>query len=152
MCTPHATVATAKPTPRQTADAATAAFNAHDVSAVAALYHPDVVLVTPDAGELKGREQAAEYQRAFMQGFPDGKVETVAMHDAGNTTIDEWVFHGTNTGALPLPSGETLPATRKRISLRGIDVAVHKGSAIAAHRVYFDQVELLTQLGLMPEA
>ena len=150
MCAPIG--ATPKPSPREKADAGLAAFNAHDLSALAALYRPDVVLVTPDAGELKGREQAAEYQRGFIQGFPDGKAEVFAKHDSGDTTIDEWVFHGTNTGALPLPDGATLPPTGRRVSVRGIDVITHKRDGVASHRMYFDQVELLTQLGLMPEA
>ena len=140
------------PTPREQADTGFAAFNAHDVSALAAFYRPDVVLVTPDAGELKGREQAVEYQRGFIQGFPDGKAEVVAKHDSGDTTIDEWVFHGTHTGALPLPTGETLPPTGRRVAVRGIDVMTHTRGGVASHRMYFDQVELLTQLGLMPEA
>lgn len=139
-------------TPRETADAGSNAFNAHDLKALAALYRPDAVLVTPDAGELKGREQAAEYQRGFMQAFPDGRAEVVAKHDAGDVTIDQWIFSGTNSGPLATPTGEVIQPTGRRVSVRGIDVQTHVGGGVATHHIYFDQVEFLTQLGLMPEA
>jgi uncharacterized protein (TIGR02246 family) len=137
--------------PREAADAGLEAFNARDLEALAALYRPDAVIVTPDAGELKGREQVAEYHRGFIQAFPDGTTEVVAKHDAGNITIDEWIFRGTNSGPLPAPSGEIVPPTGRRVSVRGVDVQTHGAGGVSAHHIYFDQIEFLTQLGLMPE-
>ena len=136
--------------PRGAADAGLEAFNARDLETLAGLYRPDVVLVTPDAGELKGREQAAEYHRGFMQAFPDGTTEVVAKHDAGIVTIDEWIFRGTNSGPLSTASGEVLPPTGRRVSVRGVDIQTHGAGSVSAHHIYFDQVEFLTQLGLMP--
>jgi hypothetical protein len=139
-------------TPRELTDAITAAYNAHQLSTVVGFFRPDIVLITPDAGELRGREQAAEYHRAFLQAFPDATVEVVAKHDAGDTTIDEWIFRGTHTGPLTQPSGETIPATGRRVSVRGVDVVSYAGAAVATHHMYFDQAQLLTALGLMPVA
>jgi ketosteroid isomerase-like protein len=136
--------------PRAVTDAFTAAYNAHQVTRAAEYYRPDVVLSTPDAGELMGREQAAEYLRASLEAFPDARVEVLVKHDSGDTTIDEWTFHGTHTGPLPLPSGETLPATGRRVSVRGVDVVTHAGGGIASHRMYFDQVQFPSALGLVP--
>ena len=138
-------------TPGQTVHEAIAAFNAHDLPKVAGFYRPDVVLVTPDAGELKGREQAVEWERGFIEAFPDVSIEITASYESGDTAIVEWVFHGTNTGPLPLPGGETLPATGKQVSVRGTDIATVVDGAVASLHTYWDQVELLTQLGLMPE-
>jgi uncharacterized protein (TIGR02246 family) len=140
------------PTPRELTDAITTAYNAHQTSRLAEFFRPDIVLVAPDAGELKGREQVAEYHRAFLEAFPDAKVEVVSKHDCGQTTIDEWIFHGTHTGPLSLPGGDTIPATGKRVSVRGVDVVSYAGGAIASHHAYFDQVQFLTALGLMPVA
>jgi hypothetical protein len=138
------------PTPRELTDAITTAYNAHQLPKLTEFFRPDIVLITPDAGEVKGREQVAEYHRVFLQAFPDAKVEAVAKHDSGDTTIDEWIFHGTHTGPLSLPSGETIPPTGKRVSVRGVDVVSYAGGAIATHHMYFDQVQFLTALGLMP--
>jgi uncharacterized protein (TIGR02246 family) len=110
------------PTPRELTDAITTAYNAHQLSRLAEFFRPDIVLVAPDAGELKGREQVAEYHRAFLQAFPDATVEVVAKHDSGDTTIDEWIVQATHTGPLSLPGGETIPATGRRVSVRGVDV------------------------------
>jgi hypothetical protein len=138
------------PTPRELTDAINAAYNAHQLPQLVEYFRPDIVLIAPDAGELKGREQVTEYHRTFLQAFPDARVEVVAKHASGDTTIDEWVFHGTHTGPLSLPSGETVPATGKRISVRGVDVVSYTGGAVARHHAYFDQVQFLTALGLMP--
>src|SRR5688572_30840092 len=100
--------------PREMSEAFTAAFNAHDLKKAAELYRPDVVFTSPDAGELKGREQVLEYFRIFLQAFPDTRIEVLAKHEAGETIIDEWIYRGTHTGPLVLPSGETIPATGKR--------------------------------------
>lgn len=149
MCTPIGV--TPKPSPRERAEASTNAFNAHDLETVAGFYLPDVVLVAPDA-ELKGREEVSEYFRAFLDAFPDGQVEVTARHDAGDSTIDEWIFHGTHTGPLPTPSGATVPPTGRRVSVRGVDLQTHRNGGVARHHTYFDQFQLLGQLGLMPEA
>ena len=138
-------------TPREMTDAFTRAYNAHQLSEATAFYRPDVVLVTPDAGKLKGREEAAEYLRTFLQAFPDGRVEVAARHDAGDSTVDEWIFHGTHTGPLPTPAGEPLPPTGRRVAVRGVDVGTYAGGAIATHCMYFDQLQLLSALGLAPQ-
>ena len=138
--------------PRETTDAFTAEYNAHHWAKAAEFYRSDVVLVTPDAGELRGRAQAAEYLRGFLEAFPDARVEVVRKHDAGATTIDEWIFHGTHTGPLLLPSGESLPATGKRVAVRGVDIVTYDGGAIASHHMFFDQVQFLVALGLMPSS
>jgi ketosteroid isomerase-like protein len=139
-------------TPRETARAAIAAWNARDLAKLAVFYRPDIVLVNPDAGELKGREQAIERDRVFMEAFPNAEMEIAASYESGDMAILEWVFAGTNTGPLPLPSGETFPATGKRVSVRGADVARVQGGALVSVHSYYDQVELMTQLGLMPGA
>jgi steroid delta-isomerase-like uncharacterized protein len=139
-------------TPRETVHAVVAAFNAHDLSTLAGFFTPDVVIVSPDTKEVKGREQATEWERSLMDTFPDAMMEIAASYDSGDTVVLEWVFRGTNTGPLQLPSGETLPATGKQVSVRGVDISTIENGAVASLHAYWDQLELMTQLGLMPEA
>jgi hypothetical protein len=47
-------------------------------------------------------------------------------------------------------SGETIPATGKQINVRSCDVATVDSGVITQHRIYFDQMEFLEQLGLLP--
>ena len=128
-----------------------AAFETKDFSAAAECYADGAVAVTPDQGEITGREAIADYLREFADPFPDLRYEYEAKHESGNVAIDEWYTTGTNTAPLPMPTGETIPATEKQIRVRGCDVATVEGGLITSHRIYFDQMEFLGQLGLLPE-
>jgi ketosteroid isomerase-like protein len=136
---------------RQTIDRMTAAMVNHDVTALAAVYADDAVAVTPDAGELKGRDEVAGYLGGLLTAIPDFTWEPLAEHESGDTSIDEGWVVGTNTGPLLLPDGSTVPATGRAVRVRGCDIATVAGDTIVRHHFYFDQMELLTQLGLVPE-
>ena len=49
------------------------------------------------------------------------------------------------------PNGQVIPATGRSLSVPYADVFEVEGDRITSDRLYFDQVELLTQLGLMPD-
>lgn len=136
---------------REVVDRLTETFFSRDIDAVAELYAPDVVAVVPDEGEIKGRAAIVASMRPFIDGFPDARFEPIAAHESGAVAIDEGYFVGTHTASLTLPSGEAIPATGKRVRVRSIDVAEVKDGKIVAYRLYFDQLDLLTQLGLAPE-
>lgn len=135
---------------RDVLDRLTAAVVAKDAQTVAGCYAEDAVAVTPDEGELRGRERIAEYMSQFGGSFPDLQYKYLQKHDAGNVAIDEGYLIGTNTGLLPTPSGETIPATGKQINVRSCDVATVEAGVVRRHHIYFDQMEFLGQLGLLP--
>ncbi|WP_037674555.1 ester cyclase [Streptomyces griseus] len=122
-----------------------------DAKLIAELYAPDAVAVTPDGGELHGRENIADYWRQMTEMLTEARYESVYSYEVGDTAIDEGFFHGRNTGPIPLPSGETLPATQKEIRIRGVDFAKVRDGRIVSYRLYFDQMDFLSQLGLLPE-
>ncbi|HEX7276755.1 MAG TPA: nuclear transport factor 2 family protein [Acidimicrobiales bacterium] len=136
---------------REAIDRMTAAMVNHDVAALAAAYAEDAVAVTPDEGEIKGREEIVRYLGTFLTAIPDFTWEPLAEHDSGDTSIDEGWVVGTNTGPMALPDGSTMPATGKAVRVRGCDIATVADGAIVRHHFYYDQMELLTQLGLAPE-
>jgi ketosteroid isomerase-like protein len=125
-----------------------AAVAAGDVDTIVGLYQPDAVLEAPE-GRFEGREQIEQYFRAQLTPF-DAKLNVVAVHDAGGTEIGEWVMEAVHTGELQLPDGTTMPATGKPVRQRGADVVVYSGGLISQQRVYYDNVEALAQLGLLP--
>ena len=112
----------------------------------------NAVVVTPDAGELRGRDRIADYWRQFVDSFPDSRYEHLSKHEAGHAAIDEGYYIGTNTAPLRLQSGETVPATGKQVKIRSCDIATVEKGKITEHHLYFDQVQFLDQLGLAPEA
>ncbi|MGW0332376.1 ester cyclase [Streptomyces sp. NPDC003011] len=137
---------------REVMDRLTEALTTHpDPRAIGELYAEDAVAFTPDEGEIRGREQIIEYWRQMTEAVPEATFETLHAYEAGDTAIDEGVFRGRNTGPLHLPNGETLPATQKEISIRGVDIATVRDGRIVDYRLYFDEMEFLGQLGLLPD-
>jgi ketosteroid isomerase-like protein len=138
---------------RDAADRMTAAATtSRDLTALAACYSENAVAMTPDQGEITGREGITEYFRQLLDAFTDTQFEHIAKHESGNVAVDEGYFIGTNTGELQMPGGESIPATGKQIRVRDCDVMVVEDGLIREHRFYYDQMEFLGQLGLLPEA
>ncbi|WCH93459.1 nuclear transport factor 2 family protein [Streptomyces moderatus] len=137
---------------REVMDRLTTAITAGNSDAIAGLYAQDAVAVTPDGGELHGRDDIAAYWQQMTEAVPDGSYQSVHAYEVGNTAIDEGVFTGRNTGPIQLPTGETLPPTQKEIRIRGVDFAtVDDDGHIVDYRLYFDEMEFLGQLGLLPD-
>jgi steroid delta-isomerase-like uncharacterized protein len=127
-----------------------AAFNSHDPARMAASSSENVVAVVPPDTTLRGREAVTAYLTAWVNAFPDAYIE---VHDeivAGDTAIQQYTFRGTHTGTLLTPAGE-IPATGKALAGRGVEIITAAGDQVAELQLYFDQVQVLTQLGLMPE-
>ena len=135
---------------RQVMDQLTAAIFGGDPRALARLYAEDAVVVTPDEGTITGREAIVAYFTGFIGAFPDAKFEPIAGYEDGDAAIDEGVVVGTHTEPLQTPIGP-VPPTGRQIHMRGCDVAVVRGDVVAEHRLYFDQMELLDQLGLVQQ-
>lgn len=127
-----------------------AATEQRDIASAMALYSDDAVVITPDAGEIRGRDGIADYWRVFIESFPDSRYEPIRKHESGEVAIDEGWIVGTNTAPLPLPTGEVVPPTGKQVRLRSCDIATVKGGKIKEHHLYFDQLEFMQQLGLAP--
>jgi predicted ester cyclase len=66
----------------------------------------------------------------------------------GNNLVEESVFEGTNSGPLQGPDGTQIPATGLRASVPFSGIHTVQGDKIASTRLYFDQVDMLTQLRL----
>jgi predicted ester cyclase len=126
-----------------------AALEAHDVDATVGCYSDDAVVMTPDVGEVKGRQQIADYWRQFIDGFPDGRWEEISKVESGNKAVDEGYFIGTNTGALLLPTGESMEPTGKQVKIRSVDIATVENGKITEHHLYFDELDFQRQLGLV---
>jgi uncharacterized protein (TIGR02246 family) len=133
---------------RDLLDRMTNAVFSGDAEALAGCYADNAVAVTPDYGEVRGRAAIVDYFRPFFESFSDIGWAEIQRHEAGDVAIDEGYFTGTHTGPLPNPDGEPIPATGKHVRLRECDVATVAGGRITTHRMYFDQMEFMNQLGL----
>ena len=61
----------------------TAVTETKDFQAAAECYSTDVVGVTPDQGEITGRDAIVEYLSQFTDSFSDLRYEYLAKHESG---------------------------------------------------------------------
>lgn len=134
---------------RELMDRATRAVFGNDLDALRACYAPDVVFTAPDIGTGHGVDNLVAWMVEFQTAIPDMAYETTRELETDNCAIDQGYVTGTNTGPITMPDGSTLPPTGKSVRLRTLDVATVENGLIGKHDFYFDQMEFLTQLGLM---
>ena len=126
------------------------AFNAHDEEAIRAVNGENVVFEGPGDVHLEGRDLVTQYATEWLNAFPDARLVVHNEIVAGDWVVQEATFEGTHTGPLQSPMGE-IPATNRSLSGRCIQVIRVEGEYAVEEKLYYDQVQLMTQLGLMPE-
>jgi steroid delta-isomerase-like uncharacterized protein len=119
--------------------------NVHDFDATIGTFaHPRYEIVPTDEvydGESEVRRYFAETRAAF----PDQRNELIALHHADDAVIVEFDLLGTHLGPL-----RGIPATGRSFRTRMTAFFIFAGERIACERVYFDQLSILRQLGLVP--
>jgi uncharacterized protein (TIGR02246 family) len=125
-------------------------FNAHDLDAIDDSYAEDAEFKGPGGMVLKGRAQIREFTKGWFQGFPDCQLRTVNVIESGDSIVEEGLFIGTHTGVFPTPMGE-IPPTGRRVEGAFVDVFEIRDGQIVSDRLSFDRMELMEQLGLMPQ-
>jgi steroid delta-isomerase-like uncharacterized protein len=126
------------------------AFNAHDEARIRELNGENVVFEAPGEIRLEGRDAATEYAMAWLRAFPDARLTVTNELADGDWVAQEFTFEGTHEDTLSSPGGD-IPATHKRLDGRGVQIFKVDGEVVTETRLYFDQVDVMTQLGLMPE-
>lgn len=126
------------------------AFNSHDEAAIRALNAEDAVVEAPGDVRVEGRDAATDYAMTWLRAFPDGRLNVKNEIASGEWVVQEFTFEGAHEDTLSSPGGD-IPATHKRLQGRGVQMLRIDGETVAETRLYFDQVQVLTQLGLMPE-
>lgn len=127
------------------------AFNAHDMEALARDSAPDIEATAPGDVKLKGPQAVKEYNANFIKGFPDARIEATKIHAQGGTVIVEGIFTGTHGGTLKTPMGD-VPATGRKVRGEFIQVLEVDRGLVKRNNLIYDQVQLMTQLGLTPAA
>jgi ketosteroid isomerase-like protein len=101
-------------------------------------------------GQVPGRDRFREYLETFKRAMPDARAIVEQTVEAGDTVAVEGRFTGTHTGPLATEDGDVEP-TGAAVDLRFADVSQVRDEKIVAYHTYYDQLGLLTQLGLMGE-
>lgn len=124
-------------------------WNAHDKSAWIRDISDDAQLVAPGGVTGKGRDLKDMFYSMWTDAFPDNQIRPTTIVVEGENAVLEATFEGTQTGTLKAPSGAIQP-TRKHVKVPFTTVNKIKDGKIVSFHLLFDQVELMTQLGVMP--
>jgi steroid delta-isomerase-like uncharacterized protein len=137
------------PEVKETTDRFVAAFNAHDETALKALHADDIKFNAPGGFKATNAKDATAYATTWLKAFPDGKMKVRSEITSGPWVVQEILMEGTHTAPLESPTG-TIPPTNKKVAGYGVQLLRVEDGKIAEARIYFDQLDQLSQLGLLP--
>jgi limonene-1,2-epoxide hydrolase len=101
----------------------------------------------PGGPRLTGREAAETIWNMYNEAFPDNRLDIIAIHADDRGGVHEGRATGTHTGTLRGPAGE-IAATGRSADMRFCGVYEIDEGKITSFHLYFDQAELMSQLGL----
>ena len=124
------------------------ALMAGDFDTAAGYFAEDVETVTP-GGTLHGRDAFRAMGEGFLAAVPDMRHEIVRSFEDGDTIIVEGVYSGTQTGPFETPQG-TIPPSGNSFAFPYADFVQVRDGLCVSHRVYWDNVSFLAQIGALP--
>jgi steroid delta-isomerase-like uncharacterized protein len=125
-------------------------YNAGELDACMELYAEDAVQRMHD-GIFEGVDAIRGRLARDLDAFADAKYVVDSFFAEGDKFADEWTFTGTNTGPLRLPDGTELPATGRRVEIKGMEYVEVRDGKIVVDNLYYDFMAAVVQLGLVPQ-
>ena len=126
------------------------AFNAHDEARIRELNAENAVFEAPGDIHVEGRDAATAYAMEWIKAFPDARITVRNELATSDWVVQEFTFEGTHTAPMQSPMGE-IPPTNRSLKGRGVQIFKVEGDTVVDTRLYFDQVQVMTQLGLNPQ-
>jgi len=121
-------------------------WTAHDMDRLLPLFTEDLVYEDVTMGAVnRNAAELRAFGEGFFSAFPDVTFELTSASADGARGGAEWIMRGTHKGDLP-----GMPATGRRIEVRGASVFEFRGDKISRCSDYWDMATLLKQLGFMP--
>jgi predicted ester cyclase len=136
-------------TPRDTVDRFYELFAAGKIPDATRLF--DAACITRMPGAALTQTEHEAMGEAFKAAFPDSEMLADHVVESGDDIVVIGRFVGTHSGDLHSAAG-TIPASGNSLELRFIDYFKVDGDVIVDHQTVFDQMELLSQLGALPQA
>ena len=119
-----------------------------DTTLIDRIYTEDVTGWSPVL-EVFSRDDLTAELRDRGSAFSDVDLTLDPVDAVGDKLIAEWRLTATHTGDLALDDLRLEP-TGRRIELRGVFIAEFEGDRIRSFRQYWNEVELIDGLGLLP--
>jgi len=99
--------------------------------------------------QFSGRDNVIGFIAVFQEAFPDLRLEIEQLLTDGPAAAAEGALAGTHDGVLHTPNGDVAP-TGRALALRWAAVYVTDGDTLKSEHLFFDQMDFLGQLGLLP--
>jgi predicted ester cyclase len=96
-------------------------------------------------GTTQGLEAYKQYLSLYFSAFPDLQFTVGAQLADGDLTAVQWTATGTQQGALA-----GIPPTGKSATTAGLTLNRHANGKVVESWVYFDNLSLMQQLGVIP--
>ncbi len=96
--------------------------------------------------DIVGIDSAKAYYANYLTGFSNITFTIVDVFGQGDKLVKHWNFKGTHTGMF-----FGIPATGKNVNIDGVTLVRMQDGKIAEERDFFDNLDFMTQLGLMPK-
>ena len=123
------------------------AFNGRDSDADP--WDADAEFTAPGGAKVSGRDDVIGFIAVFQEAFPDLRLEIEQLLTDGSAAAAEGIMTGTHDGVFHTPNGDVAP-TGRALALRWAAVYVTDGDTLKSEHLFFDQMDLLGQLALLP--
>jgi steroid delta-isomerase-like uncharacterized protein len=124
------------------------AWSKGDVEGVLACMAPDVVYEDVGLQQVfTGREGMRGFAEVLLAAIQDLTWTPQRIFASGSCVSTEWRLTGTQTGDFP-----GIPATGKFFDIPGVSVTEVANGLIRGQRDYWNMLDLLQQLGIVPAA
>ena len=97
---------------------------------------------------LLNKTKSMGYNQRFVTAFPDIHFEVLQVLAEGDYVLIQWRASGTHAERLVTMTGQTIPPTRRSMTVSGAALAEVRDGKIVREWTYWDQLSLLAQLGI----
>jgi steroid delta-isomerase-like uncharacterized protein len=124
------------------------ALNTRDLSVWSQHLAEDYTAEHPGVSVPLNKTTSIGYNQRFVTAFPDIHFEVLHVLTEGDYVLIQWRASGTHTERLATLTGETIPPTRRSMTVSGAGLTEVRDGKIIRDWSYWDQLSLLAQLGI----
>ena len=107
-------------------------------------FDSNITLITSPEN-IVGIEAVKAFYKNYVDGFSNISFTIVDVFGQGNKIVKHWNFKGTHTGEL-----FGISATGNEVDFDGVTIVKIKDGKIAQEQDFFDNLEFMQQLGIIP--
>jgi predicted ester cyclase len=123
------------------------AINDQDVEAVLRCYHHRATVVGPEM-QVEGPDQIGSYHIHIWESFPGAYMAVWEKVSEGDQVAIEGCYSGIHRRPFLIAEGHVVEPTGRRVNIRFCWLFTLEDDLIASHRIYHDQMEIYSQLGV----